>query len=208
MSGVIDQARWGICGFVSVLNALHEDGRLEEFVPGLSVAEIQARLGAEVITFLRMVRQEDPDLADDIVTFSLRLGGGPEDTIEAICRKIRDYVLAADGTVKQAIGWDGVVVAMPPRGILEFLHRAGLSAKLDDRTYNLSTARLASLRNCVVGVGYMKPPEDYGYLKHWVYVNRNSEVLNWGTRRNLKTEGLPSHERFPFDFITQVIYLE
>ena len=34
---------------------------------------------------------------------------------------------ASSGATKQAIGWDGIVVAMPPRGILEIHHRAGLS---------------------------------------------------------------------------------
>ncbi|MBR0671018.1 hypothetical protein [Neoroseomonas soli] len=115
------------------------------------------------------------------------------------------YVLAAHGTPKLAIVWDGITVAMPPHGILDFLSRAGLNARLMPGSYRLSTAALGSCRNCVVGVGSHEPPDDYGYLKHWVYVNRRGELLNWGGRLDLTQNALPERRYFPFDFMTHII---
>ena len=45
---VIAQDRWGICGFVSVLNALHEAGPLVRFGQGLSIDQIHERLAVDL----------------------------------------------------------------------------------------------------------------------------------------------------------------
>ncbi|HWT08136.1 MAG TPA: hypothetical protein VN329_03165 [Roseomonas sp.] len=206
MSGVVDQARWGICGFVSVLNALHEDKKLEEFGRELSLAEIHARLTAEVITFLKITEQTRPELAAEIIRFSKALGG-TADSIAELCGIMKDLVLALDGMDCLPTGKRGVAVAMPPEGIVAYLEDIGLPSKLDCGPYRLDTGVMASLRNCVVGVGRQEAPDDYGHLKHWVYVNAQGHLLNWAKRTDLTKEPLPDSRAFPFSFITHVIQI-
>ena len=53
MSGVIDQGNWGICGFVSVLNALAQDGKLMAYY-NVNMQQMQQRLGPELVGYLRL----------------------------------------------------------------------------------------------------------------------------------------------------------
>lgn len=207
MGNVIDQQRWGICGFVSVLNSMHEDGLLKEFGTGLTIDDIHGRLAVEVLEYLRIIEQEKPGLAAEIVEFSRKLGGTAS-SLSDLCLTIRTKAFVASKLQRLAQGWEGIIVAMPPDGMLDYLKRVGLNAAEKPSPFSLTAASLGSYRNCVVGVGNNDPPYDYISLKHWVFVNRDGVLLNWGERIDLKTEPLPPREDFPFEFICWVIQIQ
>jgi hypothetical protein len=207
VSGVIDQGRWGTCGFVSVLNSLYEDGQVKEFGSNLTLNAIHTRLAVEVLEYLRTIEQQNPELAAEIVEFSGKLGGRAR-TIGELCLDIRARVVDADSTGGLAQAWEGVVVAMPPHGILDYLKRIGLQAVEKPSPFTLTAATLSGFRNCVVGVGNTDPPYDYISLKHWVFVNRKGVMLNWAERLDLTTEALPPRDEFPFEFICWVIQIK
>lgn len=184
MSDVISQGKpgqqWGICGFVSVLNALHEQGKLEEFGSALSIDQIQQRLGAELITYLKQVDVEKPQLAADILSFT-RSFGEPYSKwgIADICNCIKE------DTKKPG-------VALPPSAVQDYMDAVRLKSTLmmlQDPAFTRDA--LLKHRDCIVGCGRAPKSAAEKGLRHRVYVNKDGCLLSWDKRTDLTKSPLP-----------------
>lgn len=204
MVGVINQGpgnQWGVCGFVGVLNALHEDGKLQEFGKELSLASINQRVGPEVLTYLKMRSVEKPGITDAVLAFT-KTFGTPYDqyqNIGQICDDIKKVVKDAKGSVG---------VAMPIEAVEDYIAWVGLksSRRLESNTF--TSQSLLTYKGCIVGCGYGGKNAPYFGLRHWVYVNPKGCLLNWGESIDLTTKPLPKGVADTFKFVPYALHLE
>lgn len=203
MPGVINQGpgnQWGICGFVGVLNALHQQGKLKEFGQELSTASVNQRVGPEVITYLKMRSVEKPEITDAILAFTKSFGT-PYDqyrTIGEICDDIAAAVRSGQGTIG---------VAMPLEAIEDYVAWVGLKASRRPASTTFTAASLLQYKGCIVGCGRgAKAPPYYG-LKHWVYVDPAGNLLNWGTSIDLTKNALPQNVAGAFAYVPYAVHL-
>ena len=193
---IVDQGKWGICGFVGVLNALHEQGRLQEFGKNLSLDQIQQRLGAEVITYLKMTSVERPKIAAEILAFTQSFGD-PYDkfkSIDDICRRIAAEVAIVRPDGDWACNQGGIGVGMTVAAVQDYIDFAGLKSKLKTLASPPFTKdELLKHRDCIIGCGRdpKQSPTNDG-LRHWVYVDPKGCLLNWGVKTDLTKEALPT----------------
>ena len=211
MSGVIDQGSWGICGFVSVLNALHEQGKLKEFGKDLPLTDIQQRLGAELITYLKMTKVERPAIANAILTFTQSFGS-PYNTfksIEDICARIATEMTKMLPPDEMYYNQGGFGVALPPDAVQDYVRFAGLKARATQTiSRNFSRDELVKLRDCIVACGRDPKKDMYNGLRHWIYVNPQGCLVNWGTSTDLTTNPLPQELKDAnFGYIPFVVQL-
>lgn len=126
-----------------MLNALHEQGKLEEFGSALSIDQIQQRLGAELITYLKQIDVEKPQLAADILAFT-RSFGEPYSkyrSIADICNCIKEDTKKLD-------------VALPPSAVQDYMDAVRLKSTLmmlQDPAFTRDA--LLKHRDCIVGCG-------------------------------------------------------
>lgn len=200
MNGIIQQGNakneWGVCGFVSVLNALHQAGELESFGRALGLAEIQQRLGAEIITYLKMTAVERPAIANGILAYTQTFGHpySSYTSINDICNRIAAQLR----TIQNPADWTnfqgGIGVAMPPEAVVDYVDFVGKRSTLtkwDRGAPVFSAAELVKHRNCIVGCGRVPRTDPHNGLRHWVYVDANGCLLNWGVTTDLNTSALP-----------------
>lgn len=182
MAGVIDQGQAGVCGFVSVLNAMAQSGVLMQHY-NVSLEQMQARLGPELITWLKVKSVEDRDLVKSILEFSASFGSDYDyGTVETLIREIETAFL--DGTLTSG---NTVLVAMPPDGLATYLKEVfRLESVAIAHYYTKANApsELAAFRNAVVGLGGTGT-KMYNDLRHWVYVDKDGFLYNWGSRCDL-----------------------
>lgn len=209
MSGVVDQSRWGVCGFVCVMNALHEQGKLAEFGQGLTISQIHQRLGAEVITYLKMTNIERPQLADEILQFT-KTFGPPYDgyqSIDDMCRRIATEVTA--GRVIGVNAQPEIAVAMPAHAVQDYLRFVGLRSKLTSVWRPALTRKeLLRHRDCIVGLGKNPSTVEANRLRHWVYVDPQGILLNWGTSTDLRTTDVPKNLTSVLHYLSWVVQLK
>ena len=182
-TAVIKQGKWGICGFVSVLNALHQRNKIQEFGKDLTELQIEQRLGAEMITYLQITKVENPVLAKEICEFTASFGPPYSnfDTIDKMVAKIKTDVV--NGT---ALKFKGFGVGLPMTAVEDYITKhAGLKCGSFTKVEALSTTTLAAHKDTIVGVG----GEDK--LEHWIYVDHDGVLMNWGNNYQLsdKTAG-------------------
>jgi len=198
MNGIIKQGnannQWGVCGFVSVLNALHQEGKLTSFGHTLSMDEIQQRLGAEIITYLKMTAVERPAIANAILTYTQSFGHpySGYTSINDICNRIaaelRKIHNPADWTNFQG----GIGVAMPAAAVQDYVDFVGLKSKLPAANNPpFTSGELLKHRDCIVGCGREPRSDPENGLRHWVYIDKNGCLLNWGVKTDLKSSPLP-----------------
>lgn len=206
MNGIVKQGAWGACGFVSVLNALHGQGKLTEFGAELSLAQINERLGAELITYLKMTSVQRPKIAAEILAYTKTFGPpysgytSINDICIRIATEVRSNTLPTDPGAKQA----GIGIAMPVSGVQDYVTFAGLKSTLKT-VFNPPFVRTELLKHkdCIVGCGRGDKTVPGGGLKHWVYVNPNGVLLNWGSKTDLKS----ASPVLPFEYIPCVVQL-
>ncbi len=194
MSGVILQGnqagQWGVCSFVGVLNALYEQGELETRGRTLTIEEIQQRLGSELIGYLKFVTVSDPTLAARILKYtqSFRSVYETYKSLDDICTRIELQVRNSDWANMQ----DGIGIGMPADAVQSYCEHLGLKSTLKTLTDPPFTcSELVKQTRCIVGCG-RGPKTDLEHgLRHWVYVNKDGIMKNWGVETNLKTQPLP-----------------
>ena len=203
MVGVINQGpgnAWGICGFVGVLNALHQQGKLKEFGKELSLASINERVGPEVLTYLKMRSVEKPAITDAILAFT-KTFGSPYDqytTIGEVCSDIENAVRSGNG----AIG-----VAMPLEAIEDYVDWVGLKSSRRHDSSTFTSASLLQYKGCIVGCGRGAKSAPYFGLKHWVYVDPSGNLLNWGTSIDLTKSALPKAVTDKYAYVPYGVHL-
>lgn len=191
MSGVLKQGKWGVCSFVSVLNALHQSGKLEEFGKQLTLGDIQERLGAEIVTYLKMRKLQKPEITDGILKFTQSFGPpyNGYKTIDDLIGRIQQIL---KGAVKsdQVITQGGIGVAMTCEAVVDFLEFSNVTCQVKTmpRT-SFCEKELLKHQDCIIGIGYglksFLMVEYGGGLKHWVYVNGSGRLCNWGSATDL-----------------------
>jgi hypothetical protein len=210
MPDIIDQDRWGICGFVSVLNGLRDAGLLTKLVNGtptqMPLKEIQTRLYAETVAYLKYLVFTGSPLVGQIeeITRICSPKGTPKRSIDEIVRFIEGRLrrIAAwhgtnesslQGHIRALIGGEkdnNITVAMTPDAIVDYMIWAGLpnAADLKVTTTMNTGANLLTYSNCIIGIGngdVAGPDTPYNGLKHWIYVNSNGVLNNWGEKTQL-----------------------
>src|ERR1700722_14014274 len=94
MAEIIDQDQWGICGFVSVLNGLRAAGLLTKVSKDgdeeLSLEEIQTRLYAEIVTYLKYLVFTKSPLVKQIEEISYHLA--PEGEPKRDMQQLIQYI--------------------------------------------------------------------------------------------------------------------
>ena len=155
MSDVIDQKRWGICGFVSVLNGLRAAGQLTKLTGGgsteMSLKEIQTRLYAEIVAYLKyLVFMESPLVAQiEDITRICSPKGTPKRNIQQIIlfieKRLRKIAAShgsnessLEGHMRALIGGEkdnNITVAMTPE-LLGGLHEVGGCTECRPFEYN------------------------------------------------------------------------
>jgi hypothetical protein len=229
MSDIVNQDRWGICGFVSVLNGLRAAGQLTKLSggqsPEMSLKEIQTRIYAEIVTYLKyLVFMESPLVAQiEEISRICSPKGTPKRNIQQIVQFIEGRLrkIAAQhgphesslqGHMRALIGGEkdnNVTVAMTPDALVDYMKWAGVKNAMDlNITTTMNTSdNLLTYRNCIIGLGERPGPDSpYNGLEHWIYVDGNGILNNWGKKTVLKsgTSGVNLFGKWAI-FITQVI---
>ncbi|MBN8889103.1 MAG: hypothetical protein J0H91_02260 [Rhodospirillales bacterium] len=195
----IDQGKSGTCGFVSVLDVLNRSGRLKHMEKGrdnMTLGEIHQRLGAEMITYLKMTEVERPTIAQGILAFTQSFGApySGYTSIQDICRRIKNEVLVGPRNASDWTNYQGGIgVGFPPAAVLDYLKQVGL--KGEQKTVNnpaYTAQELLKHKDCIVGCGRTDHNSPYGGLRHWVYVTPDGKVCTWGNVTDLTSEGLPA----------------
>lgn len=204
MGGIVKQGKWGVCGFVSVLNALHTHGKLEEFGKGLSLAAVQKRLVAEIITYLKVRNLQNPAIADEILQFTKSFGHpynaytGMPDLIRHLERELKNSAHDTASVINQG----GIGVAMPTNAVADYVDFAGAHCTIKKTVpTSLSQASLKKHRECAVGIGYG------GGLKHWVYVDNGGNLFNWGSVHALANSSAKPPDLDRFSHVYGVVQL-
>ena len=209
MEVIVDQGKWGICGFVSVLNAMYEDGKLKQFGRLLTLEQIRERLGAEVITYLKMTSVERPGIAAEILAYTKTFGTpySSYTSIDDICRRIDAEMRVVRAPDDWANNQGGIGVAMPINALEDYIKFAGLKFKRKTIGAPAFTGKeLLKHINCVIGCGRdpKGPPTSDG-LRHWIYVNSQGILQNWGKKYDLKRVALPTMN---YQYIPYVVELK
>jgi hypothetical protein len=208
MSGVIDQGRWGICGFVSVLNALHEQGKLKEFGKDLPLNDIQQRLGAELITYLKMTKVERPAIASAILAFTQSFGPpySGYKGIDDICTRIATEMTKTRPPGEMYYNQGGMGIALPPQAVQDYVRFAGLKANPTlVGTLPFTKDELLKHKDCIIACGRDPKTDQYSGLRHWIYVNPQGCLVNWGTSTDLTKDSLPAMNFGYIPFVVQLL---
>jgi hypothetical protein len=198
MNDIIKQGnatnQWGVCGFVSVLNALHQEGKLQSFGRTLNIDEIQQRLGAEIITYLKMTAIGRPGIANSILTYTQSFGApySGYKSINDICNRIASEVRKAHNPGDWTNFQGGIGVAMPASAVQDYVEFVGLKSTLPAvNNAPFTKSELVKYRDCIVGCGREPRTDPENGLRHWVYIDKNGCLLNWGVKTDLNTSSLP-----------------
>lgn len=199
----IDQGRSGTCGFVSVLDVLHRLGRLKQMDGRrMTLGEIHQRLGAEMITYLKMGEVERPTITQGILAFTQSFGVpySGYTSIQDICRRIEAEMEVGPRNASDWTNYQGGIgVGFPPAAVVDYLKSVGLNGtqKPGVNSPAYTAQELLKHKDCIVGCGRTDRNSPYGGLRHWVYVTPDGKVCTWGKVTDLTREGLPkSLERY------------
>jgi len=163
---------WGICGFASVLGALHQNGVFTGTIDhAVTHNQLNTRLLAEIKTYLVVLQSEESGLIDEIERFT-RTFGGPFSgfTIDNYIKKVNTISSSPPN-----LSDSGFSIAMPPNAVVDYLDRvAGKKAVLTPDPTHVRN-------NVILGLGdKTKPGGEWKGLGHWVYKKTDLEIYNWG----------------------------
>ena len=224
MSEIVNQGNWGICGFVSVLNGLRAAGKLTKWTASGSVSfslpEIQTRIYAEIVTYLKYLIFTRSPLLQQIEDIShlCKPKGETERSVADMVRFIEELLRGIGGKkgvaekTMQTLIVEGVTedftIAMTPDSLLDYMTWAGVKNAKDlkvETTQNTSD-NLMIYTNCIIGLGERPGLRKYNGLEHWIYVTPDGVLNNWGEKTTL-TPGKHGTDLFGkwARFITHVI---
>jgi len=163
------------------------------------------RLGAEIVTYLKMRRVQKPAVTDGILKFTQSFGqpySGYKDIGDLIGR-IEQILKGTAPATDQAINQGGIGVAMTMDAVVDYLQFVDLKFEVKALPHmGFTQAELAKHKDCVIGIGYD------GKLKHWIYVNGTGELCNWGTASELNNSPDKPKDLERFTHIYHVIQLK
>jgi hypothetical protein len=211
MAEIIDQDQWGICGFVSVLNGLRTAGLLTKMTANgaraMSLDEIQTQLYAEIVAYLKYLVFTTSPLVQQIEKLSFHLApkGEPK-------RNIFQLVQFIEGRLRTIAGVKGrdeesirqgmrrlianmkkrnqVTIAMTPDALVDYLQWTGVKNAMNLQiTTTMNTGEnLLAHKNCIIGIGGKQGAKALcNGLEHWIYVDGNGVLNNWGTKTQLQS---------------------
>jgi hypothetical protein len=213
MPNIIDQDRWGICGFVSVLNGLRKAGLLTKMTDTgeekMDLKEIQTRLYAEIVTYLKYLLFTESPLVAQIqeISYALAPKGTPKrslrqiiDFIEGRLRKIAKQKDQRESSIRGMMRTlitgeheNNITVAMTPDALLDYMKWVGLKNAQDLKVLTTMNngQNLLAHKNCILGLGEKQGPGVlYNGLEHWIYIDDEGVLQNWGEKTTLKAGDL------------------
>jgi hypothetical protein len=208
MPVIIEQKFWGICGFVSVLNGLRAAGLITKWTGpqqwgDMPLEEIQTRLYAEIVAYLNyLIFTESPLVAQiEKISENLKPKGEPSRTLKEVVAFIKGQLRTiarsrnAEGVKLMQIqgliekdGVNGVTVAMTPDALVDYMKWAGVvnAANANVEVMANTSENLLTYKNSVIGIGTGGGIfKSYNGLEHWIYVDKNGVLNNWGATENL-----------------------
>ena len=100
---------------------------------------------------------------------------------------------------------------MPCEAVVDYLKFTGLACQVKTiPTTSFSQHELKKHTNCVIGIGYGKSFAwiEWGAgLKHWVYVNKDGKLCNWGKATDLNNSSDKPDDLQKFTHVYHVIQL-
>jgi hypothetical protein len=195
---IVHQHKWGICGFVCVLNALNQRGGFKMWGKDVAGLKLDAHIGPEIIGYLKQTEADNPKLAAEIVKFTGSFGApyNTYNTITKLCDEIAKHVRANTVDAKQGFG-----VALPLEAIKDYVTtHCNLKCTTWTKTEALTPKALEAYKDQIVGVGK-------GKLQHWVYVDKGGVLMNWNEDYKLsdKVEGAEGVKALTDQDLTQII---
>ena len=189
MPQLLGQDYWGgVCGFVSVIHGilLYKGG---DALDGLTTAELEYNIGTSLLAFLKHVKSK-PEIADQIVKFTQAFGGvHAKKNLDQLIMECELAVkeLAKPGATGKQTGEDGWGVAMTKDALIEYMKWLGVGCRERTGITMWSQSVLKTCKHCVVGVGKQADSKNgFGGLRHWVYVNEDGVMYNWGKETVLR----------------------
>ncbi|MFK7797928.1 MAG: hypothetical protein AB8E82_10780 [Aureispira sp.] len=192
---------WGFCGFISILSHLNSRRPLAE-IP--SDHQVVTRMGAEVITQLRIMSIEEPNLTDEIVQFTNQfstLVDTPHfEDIEQVIAFVEARLLQFDAGQHQGNNFIAGV-ALPPNAVRSILNRLDLNIEHEGQ-------QLDRLTSVIIGIGSTGNPDNINYnnLTHWIYLDPNGNISDNGTTRafNVYQNDVMNHHEFEIKHVFQL----
>jgi hypothetical protein len=207
MPEIIDQKRWGICGFVSVLNGLRSAGLITKWTGGqtwgdMPLAEIQTRLYAEIVAYLNyLIFTESPLVAQiEKISYDLKPKAEPSRTLREVVAFIKQRLktiqaggksegekqVEMQGLIEKE-GANGVTVALTPDALVDYMKWAGVLKAADAKVQVMANTseNLLTYKNSVIGLGTNGWFRSYNGLEHWIYVDKDGVLNNWGDKKAL-----------------------
>jgi len=182
---VLNQSKWGVCGFVSILNAMAHNKKLAAFY-GVTIDGMQDQLAPELITWLKITNVEKPEMVRDILVFCKEFGRN-YNTVDDLVRVIKQEFLAGAARDPQRMT-AALDIAMPPHCLVQYLRDVYRVMNVSITHFYhkaLSRSELTALKDSIVGVGGSIATKPYDHLLHWVYVDEKGGLWNWGNYDNL-----------------------
>ncbi|ROR94955.1 hypothetical protein EDC56_3770 [Sinobacterium caligoides] len=210
---LFDQKYWGgVCGFVSVIHGILLSKNGGDALDGLSKDELQYNLGLSVVSFLKYAKQ-NKELADDMVNFTQTFGGvHANKTIDILIRECQVALSAITGkgsTDKAKATEAGWGIAMSKGALMAYIKWIGAQAvEVKHHSTDWSQENLSRYKNSVCGVGtFADKGTKYLGLRHWVYINEDGYMYNWGGQTEMaETEEAP-YEDSRHDYLVHVLKL-
>lgn len=210
MTQLLGQDYWGgVCGFVSVIHGilLYKGG---DALDGLSKTELEYNTGLSLLAFLKHIKS-NPKISGEIVAFTQAFGGvHAKKTMDQLimeCQIKVDQLAKPGATGLKKTGEDGWGVGMTKDALIEYMKWLGVTCKERNGISVWTQANLRTCKNCVVGVGNRSTLNNgFGGLRHWVYVNEDGVMYNWGNETILGDNPNRPYDELP-DLHNIIVYV-
>jgi hypothetical protein len=179
---------WGICGFASTLAAMYSHSPTLKSTVDAAAAKghLNTRLPAEIKTYLMMLKAENKiALLNEIRDFTRSFGAKyAAFTIDGYIAKINQIAVNPNLVVGfSAMRKHNLSIAMPPNAVLAYL-------KMVHDMKNARIVEPATLKgnNVILGLGTGDKTKPYNGLRHYVYMENNMTVYNYGKVGSLASQ--------------------
>jgi hypothetical protein len=156
-----------------------------------------------------MTKVERPAIAEAVLAFTQSFGPpySGYKSIGDICTRIATEMTKARNAGEEIYyNQGGMGVALPPQAVQDYLRFAGLKAQPTQvGVLPFTKDELLKHTDCIIACGRDPRTDQYSGLRHWIYMNPQGCLLNWGKKTDLTTEALPTMNYGYIPFVIQLV---